>query len=135
MPGYKAMSRLTKREDEVLALIGRKLSCKVIAHVLDISEFTVRKHRASILRKMRLQSAAQLTVLAMGLQHHDDVPGATVQPSSSPGTSSGITSNNGASAHIGPKNSVPRNGGASHANATAAGLEADRMPKGSAASF
>ncbi len=41
-------------------LIGRAVRGKKIALALGISEFTVRKHRASIMRKLGLQSAAQL---------------------------------------------------------------------------
>lgn len=58
------MARLTKREEEVLSLVGQSMSCKQIARALAISEFTVRKHRASILHKMRLQNTAQLTAFA-----------------------------------------------------------------------
>jgi DNA-binding CsgD family transcriptional regulator len=59
------MSRLTGRENQVLALIGRVMNCKGIAAELQISEFTVRKHRASILRKLRLKTTAQLTAHAL----------------------------------------------------------------------
>ncbi|WP_371422719.1 response regulator transcription factor [Tardiphaga sp.] len=58
------MARLTSREEEVLLLVGQSMSCKQIAGSLAISEFTVRKHRASILRKMRLGTTAQLTAFA-----------------------------------------------------------------------
>lgn len=44
------MARLTNREEEVLSLVGQSMSCKKTARSLAISEFTVRKHRASILR-------------------------------------------------------------------------------------
>lgn len=58
------MARLTNREEEILSLVGRSMSCKQIARALAISEFTVRKHRASILHKMRLGTTAQLTAFA-----------------------------------------------------------------------
>lgn len=51
---------LTSREQEILLLIGRAVRGKKIALALGISEYTVRKHRASIMRKLGLQSAAQL---------------------------------------------------------------------------
>lgn len=54
------MWRLTCREQEILLLIGRAVRGKRIALALGISEYTVRKHRASIMRKLGLQSAAQL---------------------------------------------------------------------------
>jgi DNA-binding CsgD family transcriptional regulator len=58
------MARLTNREEEVLSLVGQSMSCKQIARALAISEFTVRKHRASILHKMRLGTTVQLTAFA-----------------------------------------------------------------------
>ena len=63
--GHVVMSRLTGRENEVLALIGRMMNCRRIAGALGISEFTVRKHRASILRKLNLRTTAQLTAHAL----------------------------------------------------------------------
>jgi DNA-binding CsgD family transcriptional regulator len=59
------MSRLTNREAEVLSEIGRGLRGKRIAESLGISEFTVRKHRASIMRKLSLLTAAQLIAHAV----------------------------------------------------------------------
>jgi DNA-binding CsgD family transcriptional regulator len=58
------MARLTNREEEVLSLVGQSMSCKQNARTLAISEFTVRKHRASILHKMRLGTTVQLTAFA-----------------------------------------------------------------------
>jgi DNA-binding CsgD family transcriptional regulator len=63
--GISWMSRLTVREKEVLALIGRMMNCRRIAAALRISEFTVRKHRANILRKLSLRTTAQLTAHAI----------------------------------------------------------------------
>src|SRR5262245_27628135 len=54
------MWRLTYREQQILLLIGQAVRGKKIALTLGISEYTVRKHRASIMRKLGLQSAAQL---------------------------------------------------------------------------
>jgi DNA-binding CsgD family transcriptional regulator len=54
------MWRLTCREQQILLLIGQAVRGKKIAQALGISEYTVRKHRASIMRKLGLQSAAQL---------------------------------------------------------------------------
>lgn len=73
--GHVAMSRLTGREREVLALIGKTMNCRRIAGALAISEFTVRKHRASILRKLNLRTTAQLTA-------HATASAGTEQPSS-----------------------------------------------------
>lgn len=59
------MCGLTYREREILILIGRAVRGKRIALALGISEYTVRKHRASIMRKLGLQSAAQLISYAV----------------------------------------------------------------------
>ena len=56
---------LTKKEQEVLLLVGSKLDCKRIAATMHISVFTVRKHRGNILRKLNLQTTAQLTAFAL----------------------------------------------------------------------
>ncbi|WP_089264540.1 LuxR C-terminal-related transcriptional regulator [Tardiphaga sp. OK246] len=66
------MARLTNREEEVLSLVGQSMSCKQIARALAISEFTVRKHRASILHKMRLGTTVQLTAFAKTSSAHGD---------------------------------------------------------------
>jgi DNA-binding CsgD family transcriptional regulator len=65
------MARLTRREAEVLQLIGRTMSCKRIASALGISEFTVRKHRASILGKLGFRTTAQLTAHAIAARHSE----------------------------------------------------------------
>ena len=61
------MWRLTSREQEILLCIGRAVRGKQIALDLGISEYTVRKHRASIMRKVGLQSAAQLISYAVAI--------------------------------------------------------------------
>jgi FixJ family two-component response regulator len=55
---------LTPREHEVLALVVRGLLNKQIAGALGTSEKTIKAHRASIMRKMRVQSLAHLVLLA-----------------------------------------------------------------------
>ena len=65
------MSRLTVREREVFALIGQMMNCRRIARALRISEFTIRKHRASILRKLNLGTTAQLTASAIAAAKAD----------------------------------------------------------------
>ncbi len=59
------MSRLSRREEEILAQIGRGLRGKAIAQALGISEFTVRKHRANMMRKLGLRSAVALIAHAV----------------------------------------------------------------------
>ena len=68
------MARLSKREEEVLSLIGQSLRGKQIAQALGISEFTVRKHRASIMRKLDLRSAAQLIATAAKMARGPEPP-------------------------------------------------------------
>jgi DNA-binding NarL/FixJ family response regulator len=58
------VAQLTSKEQEVLRLIGRGLSCTQMAATLQISTHTVRKHRSNILVKLDLHSAAQLVAHA-----------------------------------------------------------------------
>lgn len=61
---------LSSREREILALIARGDSNKLIARALDIAETTVKIHVQHILRKLNLTSRVQAAVLAVnhGLQ-------------------------------------------------------------------
>lgn len=61
-----ALSLLSAREREVLALIARGDSNKVIARKLDIAETTVKIHVQHILRKLQLSSRVQAAVYATG---------------------------------------------------------------------
>jgi DNA-binding NarL/FixJ family response regulator len=56
---------LTSRERQVLKLIAEGYKSKEIAEVLCISEKTVAKHRANIMAKTDLHSAAALTAFAI----------------------------------------------------------------------
>jgi DNA-binding NarL/FixJ family response regulator len=64
MSGAKS---LTARESEVLRLVGEGCASKQIAALLGLSVRTVENHRASIMRKTGLRSAAQLAVHAVQL--------------------------------------------------------------------
>lgn len=57
------LEQLTPREREVAALVARGVSNKQIARELDISDKTVQAHRAHILEKLEVHSAAQLAQL------------------------------------------------------------------------
>lgn len=57
--------KLTEREVEVLAHIGRGLGSKEIAAALGISPRTVDVHRTNLMRKVDLHNAASLATLAM----------------------------------------------------------------------
>lgn len=66
--GHTVMPTLTKRESEILGLIGLNLTCLDIARRLHISIHTVRKHRSHLCEKLDCHSAAQLAVIAAS--HH-----------------------------------------------------------------
>jgi DNA-binding CsgD family transcriptional regulator len=73
-----APARLTKREAQILALIGSGHSSDTIGRKLGITHFTVRKHRSNIASKFGLHSAAQF--IAFAVQHGDAVPAPAVLP-------------------------------------------------------
>jgi two-component system, NarL family, response regulator LiaR len=56
---------LTERELEVLRLVARGLSNKVIADLLEISERTARTHVSNILEKLHLANRTQATLYAL----------------------------------------------------------------------
>ncbi|MBN1842127.1 MAG: response regulator transcription factor, partial [Deltaproteobacteria bacterium] len=55
----------TKRERQVLKLIGEGHKNKEIADYLFISLKTVEKHRANLMKKLNLHNASALTAYAM----------------------------------------------------------------------
>lgn len=57
------ISQLTPREHEVMDLVVEGLTNKVIANRLGTSQRTVEVHRASVMRKMKVDSVAQLVHL------------------------------------------------------------------------
>lgn len=59
---------LTAREREVAARIARGLSNKLVARELAISDKTVQVHRAHVMEKMGVHSAAELAQLLMRLE-------------------------------------------------------------------
>lgn len=66
------LTKLTQREREVAALVARGLSNKLIARELDISDKTVGVHRAHVLEKLGVHSAAQLAQLLMHIEQNGD---------------------------------------------------------------
>lgn len=61
-------AKLTEREREILELITRGMSNKLIARELDISEGTVKVHVKHLLKKLNLHSRVEAAVWA--LKHH-----------------------------------------------------------------
>lgn len=70
-PLRSASDSLTSRERQVLKLIAEGRRNKDIATYLSISVKTVEKHRANVMRKLKLHSASALTAFAIenGLVH------------------------------------------------------------------
>ena len=59
------LATLTPRERDVAALVARGQANKVIARTLNISEKTVHIHRARVMEKTNVHSAAELARLMM----------------------------------------------------------------------
>jgi DNA-binding CsgD family transcriptional regulator len=66
-PAGKSTGILTRREREILALVGEGLSDKVIAERLTISEHTVHRHISNILAKLNVRTRAAATAQAARL--------------------------------------------------------------------
>jgi two-component system, NarL family, response regulator NreC len=60
-----ALDTLSEREREVLKLVAEGYRSRVIGELLNISEKTVEKHRANLMRKLGVNSASALTALAI----------------------------------------------------------------------
>ncbi len=63
--GVNGAERLTSREREIVQLLAEGNSNKEIARSLDLSVKTVETHRAAIMRKLELQSLADLVRFAI----------------------------------------------------------------------
>lgn len=66
-PGPGAWHELTSRERSVFRLIAQGKTNRATAECLALSPKTVEKHRASLMRKLGLRSAVELTLLAVDL--------------------------------------------------------------------
>ena len=64
-PGGSAYSVLTEREREVLQLIAEGRSTKVIARDLHVSPKTIEWHRSQLMKKLRIESVAELVKYAI----------------------------------------------------------------------
>jgi DNA-binding NarL/FixJ family response regulator len=65
--------QLTKREKEVLTLIGRGATNREIASTLSIAENTVKVHLRNIMEKLQVQSRLQAALMARGKGFNDEV--------------------------------------------------------------
>ncbi|HEY7230495.1 MAG TPA: response regulator transcription factor [Pseudolabrys sp.] len=68
-----AYDSLTPREQEIMALVAEGLMNKQIAGKIDVSEVTVKFHRANVMRKMEAKSVADLVRMAAALGVHRSV--------------------------------------------------------------
>jgi FixJ family two-component response regulator len=64
---HRRYASLTPREREVMARVVRGLLNKQIGAELETSEVTIKMHRAHVMRKMQVQSVAELTRIAVRL--------------------------------------------------------------------
>ena len=98
--GLGVLSVLTKRELEVLALIGRGLTAKQIAELMHRSVKTIENHRISLGAKLKKSNKVELAIIAReaGLTVDDSKrarvcemsPDCCAGPKSTGGQSSGI---------------------------------------------
>ena len=56
---------LTSREREVLQLLGEGKSNKEVAHLLNLSPYTVETHRSNLMEKLNLHSVPDLILYAV----------------------------------------------------------------------
>ncbi len=68
-PGPDDGIRLTRREQEIVALLGEGLSNKAIAARLYISLHTVKSHMHNILEKLSLHTRLEVAAFARGTEH------------------------------------------------------------------
>ncbi|MDD3447485.1 MAG: two-component system response regulator NarL [Gammaproteobacteria bacterium] len=68
-PRSVAESGLTERESEILKMLARGYSNKVIARELDIAEGTIKVHVKHILKKLKLRSRVEAAVWAVDQGH------------------------------------------------------------------
>jgi DNA-binding CsgD family transcriptional regulator len=74
------LAQLSRRELEVLALVGEGMSAPQIATRLHRSEDTVNSHKAALLRKLGCESALQLAIIAQSAGLRCDDAGLFAKP-------------------------------------------------------
>jgi DNA-binding NarL/FixJ family response regulator len=73
---------LTRRQRDVLGLISKGKSNKLIADALTMSESTVKAHVKQIIKRLRVANRTQAALLANGVFAQGAVPSAVLEPSS-----------------------------------------------------
>ena len=66
LTGIKVVKKLklSKRELQIIKLIAKGMSSKIIAHELGLSSHTIRKYRENLMRKTKTHSAVGVTLFA-----------------------------------------------------------------------
>ena len=64
-PAQSQFDHLTRRERSILRLVAEGRTNRDAAQLLNLSQKTVEKHRASMMRKLGLRTVAELAVLAL----------------------------------------------------------------------
>jgi two-component system response regulator DevR len=71
LPSFKESANITKREKEIIALLGKGLSNKEIAQRLNLATYTVKSHVHNILEKLALHSRLQVVAYSQSKQALD----------------------------------------------------------------
>lgn len=71
-PTFSKLDSLTNREREILELIAKGMSNKLIARELDISDGTVKVHVKHLLKKLGLRSRVEAAVWMVNHEQHTD---------------------------------------------------------------
>ena len=64
-PDYEALTKLTKREREIMIHLALGLTCSEIGDELKLSRRTVENHKYNLLKKLGTQRVTDLTRIAM----------------------------------------------------------------------
>jgi DNA-binding NarL/FixJ family response regulator len=80
--GGESANGLTRRQRDVLGLISKGKSNKLIADALTMSESTVKAHVKQIIKRLRVANRTQAALLANGVFAQGALPNAMLEPSS-----------------------------------------------------
>ena len=71
LPALKEVVKMTKREQEIIALIGQGMSNKEIAQNLNLATYTIKSHVHNILEKLALHSRLQVAAYSHSQKDSD----------------------------------------------------------------